>query len=520
MEFMGFKLIAILGFIGYAVYWLYAMLDLYWFRPKKLEKCLRKQGFKGNPYRLFRGDLYESAKLLRDAHSKPIQLGDNIVKRMMPEVYNSVQTHGKNSFLWIGRFPKVTVTDPTLAKDALVRHATFHKSFHDLDPLIHILFGGMGAVEGEEWAKYRKITNPAFTLEKLKSMLPLFQSSCIDAVNKWASVIPEGGAGEVDVWPGAESISATAISTSLFGIGGEEGKKIVELLKELANHTWEKVKSVYFPGKRFLPTKSNLRMRALDRELRVKITDIINRKLQAMQAGESGGADFVGLLLESNLNEIKLQGNQKSAGLSIEDIYAVCKLFYWAGQDTSSTLVLWTLVLLSKHTEWQDRAREEVLQVFGDKMPDYDGINHLKIVSMILNEVLRLYPPLSELSKVASEDTQLGKYLIPAGVQVMMPQILLHYDPELWGDDVLEFKPERFSEGIMKATKIQGAYFPFSFGPRMCIGNNFALYSIKMAIAIILRTLSLELSPSYVHAPIRRVTLQPQYGAHLILRRL
>ena len=101
-----------------------------------------------------------------------------------------------------------------------------------------------------------------------------------------------------------------------------------------------------------------------------------------MQAGESGGADFVGLLLESNLNEIKLQGNQKSAGLSIEDIYAVCKLFYWAGQDTSSTLVLWTLVLLSKHTEWQDRAREEVLQVFGDKMPDYDGINHLKIVSL------------------------------------------------------------------------------------------------------------------------------------------
>lgn len=139
---------------------------------------------------------------------------------------------------------------------------------------------------------------------------------------------------------------------------------------------------------------------------------------------------------------------------------------------------------------------------------------------MILNEVLRLYPPLSELSKVASEDTQLGKYLIPAGVQVMMPQILLHYDPELWGDDVLEFKPERFSEGIMKATKIQGTYFPFSFGPRMCIGNNFALYSIKMAIAIILRTLSSELSPSYVHAPIRRVTVQPQYGAHLILRRL
>ena len=94
MEVMGFKLIAILGFVGYAIYWLYGMLDLYWFRPKKLEKCLREQGLKGNPYRLLRGDLYESAKLLREAHSKPIQLGDNIVKRTMPEVYNSVQSHG------------------------------------------------------------------------------------------------------------------------------------------------------------------------------------------------------------------------------------------------------------------------------------------------------------------------------------------------------------------------------------------------------------------------------------------
>ena len=101
-----------------------------------------------------------------------------------------------------------------------------------------------------------------------------------------------------------------------------------------------------------------------------------------MQAGEYDGADCVGVLEESNRNEIKLKASQKRAGLSIEDIYAVCKLFYWAGQDTSSALVLWTLVLLSKHTEWQDRAREEVLQVFGDKMPDYDGINHLKIVSL------------------------------------------------------------------------------------------------------------------------------------------
>ena len=124
-------------------------------------------------------------------------------------------------------------------------------------------------------------------------------------------------------------------------------------------------------------------MRAIDRELRVKITEMINKKIKAMQAGESSGDDFLGILLESNMNEIKLQGS-KTAGLTIEQIINECKVFYWAGQDTSSTLMLWSLVLLSKHPEWQERAREEILQVFGDKDPYYDGLSHLKIVSFLI----------------------------------------------------------------------------------------------------------------------------------------
>ena len=102
-----------------------------------------------------------------------------------------------------------------------------------------------------------------------------------------------------------------------------------------------------------------------------------------MQAGESSGDDFLGILLESNMNEIKLQGS-KTAGLTIEQIINECKVFYWAGQDTSSTLMLWSLVLLSKHPEWQERAWEEILQVFGDKDPYYDGLSHLKIVSFLI----------------------------------------------------------------------------------------------------------------------------------------
>lgn len=139
---------------------------------------------------------------------------------------------------------------------------------------------------------------------------------------------------------------------------------------------------------------------------------------------------------------------------------------------------------------------------------------------MILQEVLRFYTlvPLTVRSPI--ETVKLGNMTIPAGVNLTLLPGLLHRDPEVWGDDAKEFKPERFSEGAFKAVKIQSSFMPFSLGPRVCIGQNFAMIQAKMALVMMLRSFSFELSPSYVHAPFPYLTLQPQYGAPLILRTL
>ena len=127
-------------------------------------------------------------------------------------------------------------------------------------------------------------------------------------------------------------------------------------------------------------------MKEINNELQILLKGIINRRSErAMKIGEivNDNDDLLGILVKSNQNKIQEHGaNKKDAGMSIDDIAEECKLFYFAGQETTANLLAWTMVLLSMHPKWQVRAREEVWQVFGKNKPDYDGLSHLKCVSV------------------------------------------------------------------------------------------------------------------------------------------
>ena len=119
-------------------------------------------------------------------------------------------------------------------------------------------------------------------------------------------------------------------------------------------------------------------------------------------------------------------------------------------------------------------------------------LQHISQVTMILYEVLRLYSPSISLYRTVHEETKLRNLILLAGVQLCLPIILVHHDCELWDDDANDFNPNRFAEGISKATKGQVSFFPFRWGPRTCIGQNFFMIEAKMILSVILQHFSFE----------------------------
>ncbi|CAL4962519.1 unnamed protein product [Urochloa decumbens] len=506
------------GLLGLVLLWAAGrLLDRLWWQPRRLEQLLRAQGLRGTSYRFLTGDLKDLARLNKEAWSRPLPLRcHDIAPRVTPFHYNNMREHGKVSISWFGPIPKVTIVDPDLAKDVLSnKFGHFEKP--RFPALFKLLSDGVASKDGEKWAKRRRILNPGFHQEKIKRMLPAFTACCEELVSRWTESAGSDGSCELDVWPELQNLTGDVISRTAFSSSYLEGRRIFQLQAEQAERVMNTFQKVAIPGYMLLPTENNRKMHRINKEIETILRGIIGKRIQAMKEGESTKDDLLGLLLETNMRET--DGSSKSGmAMTIEDVIGECKLFYFAGMETTAVLLTWTMVILSMHPEWQDRAREEVQGLFGKNKPELEGLSRLKIVTMILFEVLRLYPSGVRLSRKTYKEIDIGGILYPAGVIVEMSVLMIHHDPDIWGNDVHEFKPDRFSEGISKASKYPGAFLPFGWGPRICIGQNFALLEAKIALCMILQRFEFELAPSYTHAPHTVVTLHPMHGAQVKLR--
>lgn len=140
-------------------------------------------------------------------------------------------------------------------------------------------------------------------------------------------------------------------------------------------------------------------------------------------------------------------------------------------------------------------------------------------LTMVIHESLRLYPPVPMVSREALQDLQFGDIHVPKGVNIWTMLVTLQQDPEIWGPDAFVFNPQRFANGVSGSCKLPHVYMPFGVGPRVCLGQNFAMAELKILLAVLLSNFSFSLSPKYRHFPVQKLVVKPEYGVNLLVRR-
>ncbi|XP_004298348.1 PREDICTED: cytochrome P450 CYP749A22-like [Fragaria vesca subsp. vesca] len=486
-----------------------------WWTPVRLQNMMALQGIRGPSYRFFYGNATEITNLRKEAMSRPISLSHDIFSHVQPHIHAWTKSYGKNFLQWHGVKPVLVVTEPELCKEILNNKEGVYQKPEPSNVIVKKLLGdGVTMTEGDKWAKLRKLSNHAFHGERLKNMFPDMITSAEAMVERWKN--NEGK--EIEVFEEFRLLTSEVISRTAFGSSYIEGKNIFEMLMKLTSIVSRNLLSIRFPGmSKLFRTSDDIESEKVEKGIRDSIMEIVKKREKEAKAGEEDcfGKDFLGLLLKAH------HATDDKQRISVDELLEECKTFYLAGQGTTNTLLAWTTLLLALHPEWQEEARKEVLQLFGKQPPTYDGMAKLKTMNMIINETLRLYPPAILLSRKVSGEVRLGNILVPANVELLVPTLALHHEPQFWGEEVELFKPERFSEGIAKATnENMAAFMPFGLGPRKCVGFNFAALEAKIAMSMILQRYSFTLSPGYVHSPFQYVIVRPQNGVQVILHPL
>ncbi|EER94798.1 hypothetical protein BDA96_01G383500 [Sorghum bicolor] len=482
----------------------------------------RAQGVRGPPYRFLRGNNHDVRRMRAEGDALRLDVRDhNYLPRVMPHFLTWKQQYGGPFLYWFGPQPRICLLDYES-----VRQVLFNKSGHffkiDAHPTILALLGkGLVLVEGTDWVRHRRVVNPAFAMDKLKTMTTTMVSCAEPLIKEWERLASSNESREVEVEFSKlfQDLTADIISHTGFGSSYKQGKEVFHTQRQLLALAVATLLNVQLPGLKYLPTKNNRLKWMLDKKIKTMLMAIIQPRLASNGGGY--GDDLLGLMLEACLTtEQGEKGDELTLTLTMDEIIDECKTFFFAGHETTSRLLTWTMFLLSVYPEWQERLREEVLRERGKENPTADMLNKFKEMTMVLLETLRLYTPVMVMLRKPISDIRLGSLSIPKGNGIAIPIPFLHRDKEVWGDNANDFDPLRFENGITNAAKTPQALLSFSIGPRSCIGQNFAMLEAKSVMAMILKKFSFTLSSSYVHAPADHITLQPKFGLPIVLRPL
>ncbi|HEY8881196.1 MAG TPA: cytochrome P450 [Roseateles sp.] len=396
----------------------------------------------------------------------------------------------------------VDVFDPELVRAIMVDHADALIRWARGPEVFEALMGQSVLVtEGATWQRQRRMLMPAFTPKRVAGYAVLMTEAASAGLDR---VQP----GEVAMDELYSHLTMDVISRTLFSapIGDDTAAAAhaVQVLSETA------LAEMFWPFT--LPDWLPLPGKAAKRRASRLLHGLLAERIAARRAAAEPRSDLLGML-------IALRDETTGAALSEREVYDQCMVSFQAGHETSATALLWWSWLLAAHPEMQARARAEVDTVLAGRVPTSDDANALPWLSATLKEAMRLYPPVAGmLTRRVTRDITVGGVRLPARTLVRVTPWLLHRDPRWWPDEPLGFKPERFLPGAPHEIP-RGAYIPFGVGPRVCLGQHFAVLEMTLIAALVLQRFELSPAGSQPPKPRMAVTLRPEGGLRLQLRR-
>jgi len=361
-----------------------------------------------------------------------------------------------------------------------------------------VLIGdGLFTSEGDFWRRQRRLAQPAFHRERIAGFAAAMVRRADERLARWETAAARGDA--IDVAAEMSALTLTIVGETLFGLdlsgdAAEAGAALRVALEITAHRAMS-----YVAPPVWLPTARNRALRAAVRTLDALVCTVIASR----RSRDEPGNDLLGMLMAARDEET---GEVMSAQQLRDEVMT----FLLAGHETTAVALAWTWYLLARHPEIAEGARAEVLAALGDRAPTLDDLPRIPLARMVVEEAMRLYPPVWGIGRQAIAADHIGGYDIPPGALVNLSPWVTHRHPGIW-DEPERYDPERFRPG-RERTRPRFAYFPFSGGPRLCIGEPFALMEAHLIAAMMLQRYRLTLVDSAPVEPEPTLTLRLRGG--------
>jgi cytochrome P450 len=405
----------------------------------------------------------------------------------------------------LGRRQILLVNDPAAIRHVFLDNATnFGREPLQRRIMSSALRNGLLMADGSQWERQRRMLGPLFTRKSIKRFAVPVEQAAQSLVQRWRQSQNQ----VVDVAAEITLVTLEVLERTIFSEGlGRHAEEIRDSMRRYFDTigTIEPADLLGLPD--FIPRLADYRV---GRELRLFNTTvdsiIANRRSRIARGDSDLPDDLLTLLLDA-------RDPETGEWMSEQEVRANIITFIAAGHETTANAIMWSLFLLSQSPEWSQRLAAEAAAANSNVTERADSLPQTRAV---LDEALRLYPSIAAVTRCAIDADHLGDIPIRPGTMIVIAPYVLHRHRRLWEEPDV-FDPARFY-GSSKEKVGRFSYIPFGFGPRMCIGQPFALQEATLVLSAIMREFVPELVPGYKVWPVLKITIRPQNGLPMRLR--